>query len=205
MTEENLYDDVDKININISEHCLRRYLERVKDGNYTMIGLEAETKVKNEIKKLFISSPLYYTGVIGNSKNPVCVHCNRNGWTFITSQDDKTLITLYKVDLCVDSDELNQMYVDKALEKIKLFKEVYDESLSSVESKKTQYRSEIQSIESQIDEYRRIIKKLEERKQAVEKMMTSESSVPEANRIELRNALQDFIVKDKLKIEDNTK
>ena len=116
MENTELFNDLDKVEIGITNHCLQRYAQRVMDR--PIVGLEAENKAKNEIKKLYLSSEHYYTGVIGKSPNQVQVRCNKNGWTFIVDKDGKTLITLYKVDLMVDSDEVNQLYVEKALAKI---------------------------------------------------------------------------------------
>ena len=50
--------NVENVSINITEHCFNRYKERVRD-----VGSEQD--IKDEIKKLFISSNCYYEGQIG--------------------------------------------------------------------------------------------------------------------------------------------
>ena len=200
--EEELYNDLDNLKLNISDHCLDRYSERIMGR--PIVGNDAIEKATNEIKKLYLSSEVYYVGIIGRSQNPVQVRCNRNGWILIVTKDGKTLITLYKVDLMVDSDEVNQLYVDKALEKIKALKENYDKVLeeSLIESEKCD--NEINEINNQISEYETLIKQLKDRKNTLHQLKDNIPKVKSAE-VDLRNALQDFIVKDKLKIEDNVK
>ena len=77
MENTELFNDLDKVEIIITDHCLKRYAERVMDR--PIIGLDAENKAKNEIKKLYLSSETYFIGVIGRSSNVVQVRCNKNG------------------------------------------------------------------------------------------------------------------------------
>ena len=202
INEQDLYNDAENIKIDITDHCLNRYSERVMGR--PIIGNDAAEKATNEIKKLFISSTLYYTGVIGNSKNPVRVYCNRNGWTLIVSVDGKKIITLYKVDLMVDSDEVNQLYVDKALEKISKLKEEYDATIDEALHEDEKCDAEITNINKKINEYEQLIKELKERKNAVSLIKSTNTTKNKAINNELRDALQDFIIKDKLKIEDSS-
>ena len=195
--------NVENLEINISNHCLQRYIERVKNGKNSIVGNDAENGIKNEIKKLFISSELYFDGVIGKSPNPVKVYCNRNGWILLLSRDGKTLITLYKVDLGVDDDELNQAYVDKALEKISTLKNLSDELEKNAEIERTDCNNETRAIEAQITELENEIKLLRRRKEAISSLSLTASSKASTTKVELRNALEDFIIKDKLRITDN--
>lgn len=181
----------------ITDHCYRRYIERVKNGS-----TESEYKMKEEIKKLFNSSDEYYKGVIGYSETQVRVFCNKNGWTFISSEDGKKLITLYKVDLNVDSPELNQMYVDKALIKISGLKKLYDDSLAKAKEEQSAYISENKEIDEKIKEYKKMIRDLEERKDVLFKASSTAFTNSNAIKIELRDTLQDFMIRDKLKIEE---
>ncbi len=180
----------------ITDHCYRRYIERVKNGSS-----ESEYKMKEEIKKLFNSSEEYYKGVIGYSDSQVRVFCNKNGWTFITSEDGKKLVTVYKVDLNVDSPELNQMYVDKALAKITNLKESYDTALVKAKEEQATFIAENKEIDDKIKEYKKMIRDLEERKDALFKASSTAFTNSNAIHVELRDALQDFMIRDKLKIE----
>ena len=182
--------------IKITDHCFKRYVERVKDGSY-----DSEYKAREEIKKLFKSSKEMYTGIIGHSDGQVKVFCNKNGWTFIASFDGKVLITVYKVDLNVDSPELNQMYVDKALAKIQGIKDRYEESVENAGTEKEAYTSEVKNIDDKIKEYKKLIKDLEERKDSLFKASSTAYNLSNSIHIELRDALQEFMIKDKLKIE----
>lgn len=201
MENTELFNDLEKVEIRITDHCLKRYAERVMDR--PIIGLEAENKAKNEIKKLYLSSELYYTGVIGKSNNVVQVRCNKNGWTFIIDKEGKTIITLYKVDLMVDSDEVNQLYVDKALAKITNLKEVYEQSINSALEEEIKYNDELSKIDREINEYENTVKSLKARREAVKSLIATNKANNEAARIELRNVLEDFMVKDKFKLQDN--
>ena len=201
MENKELFNDLDKVEIRITDHCLKRYAERVMDR--PIIGLEAENKAKNEIKKLYLSSELYYTGVIGKSNNVVQVRCNKNGWTFIIDKEGKTIITLYKVDLMVDSDEVNQLYVDKALFKITSLKDAYEKAVNSAIEEEIKYNDELSTIDRQITDYENTIKTLKARKEAIRSLVATNKSASETSRIELRNALEDFMIKDKFKIQDN--
>lgn len=202
MENTELFNDLDKVEIIITDHCLKRYAERVMDR--PIIGLEAENKAKNEIKKLYLSSETYFIGVIGRSSNVVQVRCNKNGWTFIVDKDGKKLITLYKVDLMVDSDEVNQLYVDKALTKINGLKESYEQAINSAVEEEIKYKDELSTIDRQITDYENTVKALKARKEAIRSLMATNNSNSEAAKIELRNALEDFMVKDKFKLEDKT-
>lgn len=201
MENVELFNDLEKVEIIITDHCLQRYAERVMDR--PIIGLEAENKAKNEIKKLYLSSELYYTGIIGKSNNIVQVRCNRNGWTFIVDKEGKRIITLYKVDLMVDSDEVNQLYVDKALSKITSLKDAYEQAINSALEEEIKYTDELSTIDKQITEYENTIKTLKARKEAIRSLVATNKSSSETSRIELRNALEDFMIKDKFKLEDN--
>lgn len=194
--------NVENLEINISSHCLQRYIERVKNGKNSIVGNDAENGIKNEIKKLFVSSELYFDGVIGKSANPVKVYCNRNGWTLLVSRDGKTLITLYKVDLGVDDDELNQSYVDKALEKITTLKNLSDELDKNAETERTDCNNEMKAIDAQITELENEMKSLRKRKEALSSLYQTSGSKAATTKVELRNALEDFIIKDKLRIID---
>lgn len=187
--------NVENVEINITEHCYNRYKERVRN-----VGNEQDIKI--EIKKLFISSNCYYEGQIGKSTNNVKVFINRNGWVFIVDKDGKTLITLYKVDLNVDSDEVNQMYVDKALEKITLYNTMYNEAFEDAKKEQSNYSNEIKGIDTQIEEYENVIRQLKKRKDALFQVSNTSTAKSNALKVELRNILEDFIVKDKLKIVD---
>lgn len=200
MENSELFNDLTQVTVGITDHCLQRYAERVMDR--PIIGLEAENKAKEEIKKLYLSSELYYTGVIGKSNNTVQVRCNRNGWTFIMDKEGKTIITLYKVDLMVNSDEVNQLYVTKALEKISKLRELYDEATENATKEQDNLNNELSSIDRQIAEYEALVKSLKNRKEAIRNLSTTSKSTKESARINLRNALEDFMVKDKLKLED---
>ena len=201
MENVELFNDLEKVEIVITDHCLKRYAERVMDR--PIIGLEAENKAKNEIKKLYLSSELYYTGIIGKSNNTVQVRCNRNGWTFIVDKEGKRIITLYKVDLMVDSDEVNQLYVDKALSKITSLKDAYEQSINSALEEEIKYNDELSTIDRQITDYENTIKTLKARREAIRSLIATNKSGSETSRIELRNALEDFMIKDKFKIQDN--
>ena len=196
--------NVEELNINISNHCIQRYIERVKNNNRNItVANDDENGIINEIKKLFISSDFYFEGQIGKSTNIVRVYCNRNGWIFLVSKDNTTLITVYKVDLLVDDDELDQMYVEKALEKIKTLKDIFDEQDKDAREEISNCQKEINLITSQIDEYEDLIKQLRKRKESLQLLMQTSSSKTASAKKELKDVLEDFIIKDKLKSIEN--
>lgn len=188
----------------LTEHVIQRYSERVKDKD-ELITTDLKERYSNEIKLLFLSSIRVYTGKVGKGQNSnMGVYCNKHGWVFITDESpkNKVLVTLYKVDLNVDSDELNQLYVDKAISKIQKLSTEYESLLFEVEDEKEKYTKEISQLTDKIQEYKQIIKTLEARVSSLRNDILTAGSTASVAEFELKSAVEDYIIKDKTKLLD---
>lgn len=201
METQNFTQSLETLNLQISNHAMDRYKERVRNNQTNILDEETKNKYTVEIKKLYLSSELMYTGVIGHSSGEVEVYINRNGWVLICGKNQKQVITLYKVDLNVGDDELNQVYITKSIEKILSCKETINTIADQVETNKINYMEELDTNNALLKEYKKQIEALTLRNDALNNLIKTEDAKIYQAKIKLRNALEDFMVKDKCKVE----
>lgn len=192
---ENSFENIDDLKITITDHCYKRYVDRVRNG-----ATLPQNKIEEEIKKLFLSSDKIYSGKIGKKNNPVEVYCNKNGWVILKDINEPKLITLYKIDLELDDDDFNQMYITKALSRIYEFKKDLDDAKETSKNLDSEQNEELTILSNQITEYKNIIKQLEARKSCIISITQTNNSLVKAKEQDLRRVLEDYMIKDKLKV-----
>lgn len=155
------------IKYDISKHCKERYAERImgKDNNYDVnhFILTNEEKISNDIHKLIQFGELIYTGRQSQKDGKGSVlDVYLNGlWVVLVNNNNKKVITLYKIDLGLD-DDFNKAYVSRMMEKLNGCKETLKSVEEQVQKESDTYRQLIDEAEIQIKDYRTMIKNLEE-------------------------------------------
>ncbi len=190
--------------MNISNHCFQRYHERVK-GKETPFVDSLKVKYQEEIEKLLSSSTKKYSGIIGHSTRPVDVYVNKHGWVLITNDKEKLLITLYKVDLGIDNDELTKEYIKESLKKIDDLEKALLEQSVAIDKEKQQNRDKIAANEALIAEYTKTISDLKSQNDNYKDLnKVLDASLYKAN-CDLRDALENYMVKEKVKVDIDVK
>ena len=190
--------------MNISNHCFERYHERVREQNSPFVD-SLKTKYQEEIETLYEHCEKIYSGIIGHSTRPVDVYINQHGWVLITNDKEKTIITLYKVGLGIDDEDLDKKYIKTSLKKIKeLQEELLNSSLKNDEEIKN-YKEKIEANNVLIKEYSNEIDKLRNQNEDYKDLIKSLDSVPYKAQIKLRDAIENYMVKDTIKIELDVK
>lgn len=187
--------------MNISNHCFTRYHERVKDAEGPFVDSLKERYTK-ELELLYGHCKKIYSGIIGHSTKPVDVYVNPQGWVLITNDKDQVMITLYKVDLGIENADLNKQYITASLKRIDELEEAMLQTSLKVDEEKQEYVKQIEANEALIKEYRQTINSLETRNVALRDLVkTSDATIYQAQ-ISLRDAIQNYMVKDCVKIPD---
>lgn len=188
--------------MNISNHCFQRYHERVKDKE----GLYSDTlkpKYTSELEMLYQHSKKIFSGIIGHSARPVDVYVNNQGWVIIANDKEKLLVTLYKIDLGVNDDELTKKYIEKSLARIdELNNSIIADELALAESNEDT-KTEIESNKQKIIEYKKAISDLENRNDALTSIIRTSESTLYSKKIQLRDVVENYMVKDICKIDLN--
>ena len=188
--------------MNISNHCFQRYHERVKDKEELFTD-SLKPKYTSELELLYQHSRKIFSGLIGHSARPVDVYVNNHGWVIIANDKEKLLITLYKIDLGVNDDELTKRYIEKSLEKIdELNNSIIQEELNLAEENEKN-KTEIEANKQKIVEYKQAISDLENRNTALTSLIKTSESTLYSKKIELRDVVENYMVKDICKIDVN--
>lgn len=190
--------------MNISNHCYQRYHERVREKNTPFVDSLKEQYSK-EIDKLFTHCTKIYSGIIGHSSKPVDVYINQHGWVIIANDNEKTLITLYKIDLQVGDEELNKAFIKKSLERINALQEELLAKSIEVDDEKKSLKEKIAANDEQIKELTTQINKLKEQNSAYGDLSrVADTSLYKA-KTDLRDAIENYMVKDAIKVEIDVK
>lgn len=190
--------------MNISNHCYQRYHERVREKNTPFIDSLKEQYSK-EIEKLYTHCTKIYSGVIGHSSRPVDVYINQHGWVIISNDNEKTLITLYKIDLQVGDEELNKAFITKSLDKINELQEKLLTKSIEVDEERKSLKDKIAANDEQIKELNAQISKLKEQNSAYGDLIKVADSGLYQAKIDLRDAIENYMVKDAIKVEVDVK
>lgn len=187
--------------MNISNHCFQRYHERVKEAEGPFVDSLKERYTK-ELELLYTHCKKIYSGIIGHSTRPVDVYVNPQGWVLITNDKEQAMITLYKVDLGIENEALNKQYITASLKRIDELEEAMLQTSLKIDEEKQEYLKQIEANEALIKEYRQTILSLETRNVALKDLVkTSDATIYQAQ-ISLRDAIQNYMVKDCIKIPD---
>ena len=146
-----------------------------------------------------------YSGIIGHSSKPVDVYINQHGWVIIANDNEKTLITLYKIDLQVGDEELNKAFIKKSLERINALQEELLAKSIEVDDEKKSLKEKIAANDEQIKELTTQINKLKEQNSAYGDLVkVTDTSLYKA-KTDLRDAIENYMVKDAIKVEIDVK
>jgi len=151
----------------ISDHCKRRYAERIMDkdgtGDVNRFIFANEDKIKTDIHKMIHYGNLIHSGVQSKTdgKGKVIDVYLKDTWVILVDNQSDVVVTLFKVDLGLD-DEFNKAYISKMLEKLEESKKSLEEIKLATHQESEMYYSLIEDSESQIKEYKSMIRNLEE-------------------------------------------
>lgn len=190
--------------MNISNHCFQRYHERVREKNTPFLDSLKEQYSK-EIDKLFTHCTKIYSGIIGHSTKPVDVYINQHGWVIIANDNEKILITLYKIDLQVGDEELNKAFIKKSLDRINTLQEELLTKSIEVDEEKKSLREKISSNDEQIKELTAQISRLKEQNSAYGDLIKVADANLYKSKTDLRDAIENYMVKDAIKVEIDVK
>lgn len=190
--------------MNISNHCYQRYHERVRKQTGPFVDSLKE-KYTKELETLYAHCTKIYSGVIGHSTKPVDVYVNNHGWVLITNDKDKLMITLFKIGLNVDDEELDQAYINRSLAKINELQEIVLKKAVSVDEDKKSYREKIEANEALIKEYTNVISSLKNTNDDYRDLIRNLDASYYSDQIKLRDAIENYMVKDFVKIDIEVK
>ena len=153
--------------MDITNHCIRRYVERIKCINNSIEVKEYiavnQDQIEKEINKMFSYSDFIIEAQIGGDKTNKRFYI-RDNIIFVVNSDDKVIITLYKVDFGFP-EATNRKIIEDLMEEIFSLAEQLKEKNKNineyVEYKKLEidtWNNEISCLEEKIKCLKRKIK-----------------------------------------------
>ncbi len=153
--------------MDITNHCIRRYVERIKGINNSIEVKEYiavnQDQIEKEINKMFTYADFVIEAQIGGDKTNKRFYI-RDNVIFVVNSDDKVIITLYKIDFGFP-EATNRKITKDLIEEIHNLDEQLEEKNKSVseyvESKKLEidtWNNEISCLEEKIKCLKRKIK-----------------------------------------------
>ena len=188
--------------MNISNHCFQRYHERVREAEGPFVDSLKERYTK-ELEQMYEHCKKIYSGIIGHSSRPVDVYVNPHGWVLITNDKEKTMITIYRIDLGIDNDELNKQYITASLKRIDDLQDDMLKKLLEVDEQKAEYNDKVAANEALIKEYKQVIANLEAQNDGFKSVIRNLDSSSYKAQTDLRDAIENYMVKDCVKIDVN--
>ena len=165
---------------NLTQHVRERYTERImgrdsKPEIQTFIA-QHEDKIYDDIEKMIEYGQVIYEGRQVRSKDTKpCKYILRNDWLVVVNPQDKTVITLYKIDLGA-GEEVNKLYINTMMDKLELATERAAEKRMVLNNIKKGYEEGIETNQALIDEYRSKIKSLENQNENLRKLLEEEET-----------------------------
>lgn len=136
--------------VSFTTHILERYVERTmnKSGNDIKTYLaQNEDIIKERLLMLYNSAEFLWSGKI-KEHNFTHFYINKDGWVIVVDQGGKKLITVYKIDLELDSD-FNKIYVSKVKEKIESMNNLLEEKQQILSVEKEKNLKEIECLQKE--------------------------------------------------------
>jgi len=186
--------------MNISNHFYQRYHERVRTQSGPFVDSLKE-RYSKEIDLLYNSCEKIYSGVIGHSSRPVDVYVNSHGWVIISNDNEKTLVTVYKIDLGVGDDELNNAFILRSLARIDEIRTEIEQSEAEFAEQKQTYRNKIATNDEKIKELNQLISKLKAENASYSDLIKLGDTQAYQAKIKLRDTIENYMVKDAVKID----
>ena len=157
--------------MNVTEHCKRRYVERIKKITNSVEIKEYVAKnmeqIVSDINKMFAYSEFIIETQINGDKTSKRYYI-RDDIIFVVDTEDKTIITLYRIDFGFP-DKTNRQIVKDLREEIYNLKDDFDSQGKSIDSyvnaKKINienWQCEIEMLQEQINCFKRKITVAEE-------------------------------------------
>lgn len=153
---------MNELSINLTNHVKERYAERIigrdTKSDIAVFIAQNEEKIYNDISNMIKYGDLIFEGTQVDSKS-VKVY-RKDTWMIILDSKTNAVITLYKIELGAGP-ELDKLYIEKMLEKLKECQEEEKKAQEEVENDTKDYKTIISDMEIQIAEYRKAIKEME--------------------------------------------
>lgn len=157
-----------EIEYKISKHCEERYAQRIlnkEDANsINKFIVENKDKIKTDIHKMIQYGQCIYSGKQSQRDgkgNVIDVYLKDTWIVLVDSKIQKTVITLYKIDLGC-GDDFNLQYIEKMMEKLNVKNQALEDARQHTDCENTMYRELLNEAQCQINEYRSLIKNLED-------------------------------------------
>lgn len=150
--------------LSITNHAMERYAKRIANRETTIdvntyVQLNKD-KITEDINTMIHFGNRIYTGRVGQrEERPVNVYLSGT-WVILTDILDKTVITVYKVNLGLD-EEFNKTFINGILKRMQEHKAELAEAQKQTEEEKKSYQSIIADNNAQINEYKAAINELE--------------------------------------------
>lgn len=181
-------DMVEMTNYKISEHCKKRYSERIIGNSDTnsinRFVAENEDKIKTDINKLITYGQCIHRGKQSqkDGKGKVLDVIIKDTWIVLVDNSNNTAVTLYKIDLGC-GDDFNLQYISKMMDKINEKKENLENVKAENEKDTAMYKELIDNALMQIKEFKGMIKNLENTVEAYQSLIDNNVvEISKANR-----------------------
>ncbi len=163
---------------NLTNHARERYAERIMGKNNKLevqnFINQHENKIYDDIEKMIEYGVVIYEGQQVRSKDTrPTKYILKDNWLVVVNPQDKTVVTLYKIDLGA-GDEMNAQYIQIMLDKLKTAKDKADEKISVLNELTSSYKNAITENNNLIEDYKHKIKSLEEQNECLNKLLQEE-------------------------------
>lgn len=178
---------------NLTQHVKERYAERIMGrtdkSEINKFIAEHEDKIYDDIEKMIKYGEVIYEGQQVRSKDTrPCKYILRNDWLVVVNAQDKTVVTLYKINLGA-GDEINQLYINTMVDKIKSATERAAEKVQVLNEITKGYQEGIEANQNLIDDYKKKIKSLEDQNESLRKLLEEEKANVLIAQEEIRDVL----------------
>lgn len=169
-------ENIDKLTL--TKHAKERYAERImkKDNSHdvNLFIVENEAKIEEDIKLMIQYGEEIFTGKpsVNNPKQHNCVYIINGLWIVVVDQNEKKIVTLYRINLGVGLD-FDQEFKDRLMTQIHEAKTRAAETASKIESESAEYRKIISDNSAMINSLRQKIKNLEEVNESYSSVLTA--------------------------------
>ena len=136
--------------VSFTNHILERFVERTMNktgAEMKQYIAQNDAKIKEKLLLLYNSAELLWSGKI-KEHNFTHFYINKDGWIIVVDKDGKKLITVYKVDLELDS-EFNKMYVERIKDKVQEINEELSKKDEEITIQKEENKKQIESLQQE--------------------------------------------------------
>lgn len=149
--------------INVTAHCYKRYVERIKEVEFDSIEQHIQmnkNQYHTEIDKMFENSRKIYTGRFNDKHNETNFRIADN-IILITDKLDTKVITLYRVEFGFDR-EVDVIILKSLIEKLNIAEELYLESIEEVNQERERVVTNRDNLSMEIEALKESLKAMEE-------------------------------------------